>query len=283
MGCYLNTCRVGHIYIYIYIYICISHGICTVLLAGESPNIRSYTVYIYGSGQPSSMSFLMRVFPSYSGFPWSFAFDTNCLRYQFSLLMATPPLIMVIHTHTHRHTRTHTQPYTTAHTYTQTQTQTAHKHTHTLTQIQTQTNGATSTDAAADAETEAAVDAAAAALKKDPKPMCLIPGWLAEVPQDLSSDSWAYRCIRRWGLLPPFHWCVFECMSVCILARLCVCVCVCVCVYVCVLAHVCVCECVCVVTNGLCFVGVWWLKTKVMADCTYSPERQWQAHHIGRG
>jgi hypothetical protein len=37
-------CRVGpEPYIY---------GVYTVLFAGKSPNIRSYTVYIYGSGQP---------------------------------------------------------------------------------------------------------------------------------------------------------------------------------------------------------------------------------------
>ena len=35
------------IYIYIYIY-----GVYTVYLAGKSPYIRSYTVCIYGSGQP---------------------------------------------------------------------------------------------------------------------------------------------------------------------------------------------------------------------------------------
>jgi len=28
------------------------YGVYTVILAGKSPNIRSYTVYIYGSGQP---------------------------------------------------------------------------------------------------------------------------------------------------------------------------------------------------------------------------------------
>jgi hypothetical protein len=28
------------------------YGVYTVFLAGISPNIRSYTVYIYGSGQP---------------------------------------------------------------------------------------------------------------------------------------------------------------------------------------------------------------------------------------
>jgi hypothetical protein len=33
--------RVGHIY-----------GVYTVNLAGKSPDIRSYTVYVYGSGQP---------------------------------------------------------------------------------------------------------------------------------------------------------------------------------------------------------------------------------------
>jgi len=36
----LVMCRVGQNHIY------------TVFLAGTSPNIRSYTVYIYGSGQP---------------------------------------------------------------------------------------------------------------------------------------------------------------------------------------------------------------------------------------
>jgi hypothetical protein len=30
----------------------IIYGVYTVFLAGISPNIRSYTVYIYGSGQP---------------------------------------------------------------------------------------------------------------------------------------------------------------------------------------------------------------------------------------
>jgi hypothetical protein len=28
------------------------YGVCTVLLVGKSPNIWSYTVYIYGHGQP---------------------------------------------------------------------------------------------------------------------------------------------------------------------------------------------------------------------------------------
>ena len=37
----------------IYIY-----GVYTVFLAGKSPNVRSYTVYIYGSGQPYSGGFL---------------------------------------------------------------------------------------------------------------------------------------------------------------------------------------------------------------------------------
>jgi len=30
------------------------HGVYTVLLAGKSPNIRSYTVYIHDCGQPNS-------------------------------------------------------------------------------------------------------------------------------------------------------------------------------------------------------------------------------------
>ena len=33
------------------IYIIYIYGVCAVFLAGKSPNIRSYTVYIYGSGQ----------------------------------------------------------------------------------------------------------------------------------------------------------------------------------------------------------------------------------------
>ena len=40
--------RVGQNHIYIY-------GVYTVFLAGKSPNIRSYTVYIYGSGQRSHL------------------------------------------------------------------------------------------------------------------------------------------------------------------------------------------------------------------------------------
>ena len=42
-----GTCRAGQNHIYIYIY-----GVHTAFLAGKSPNIRSYTVYIYSSGQP---------------------------------------------------------------------------------------------------------------------------------------------------------------------------------------------------------------------------------------
>jgi hypothetical protein len=43
----IQMCRVGQNHIYIYIY-----GLQTVFLAGKSPNVRSYTVYIYDSGQP---------------------------------------------------------------------------------------------------------------------------------------------------------------------------------------------------------------------------------------
>jgi len=39
-------CPEPYIYIYIYIY-----SLYTVFLAGKSPNIRSYTVYLYGSAQ----------------------------------------------------------------------------------------------------------------------------------------------------------------------------------------------------------------------------------------
>jgi hypothetical protein len=39
--------RVGQNHIFIRIY-----GVHKVFLAGKSPNIRSTTVYIYGSGQP---------------------------------------------------------------------------------------------------------------------------------------------------------------------------------------------------------------------------------------
>jgi len=45
VACICVTGRVGqnmHIYIY---------GVYKVFLAGKSPNIRSYTVYIYSSGQ----------------------------------------------------------------------------------------------------------------------------------------------------------------------------------------------------------------------------------------
>jgi hypothetical protein len=40
-------CRVGQNHTFIGIY-----GVYTVFLAGNSPYIRSYTVQIYGSGQP---------------------------------------------------------------------------------------------------------------------------------------------------------------------------------------------------------------------------------------
>ena len=43
-------CRVSQNYIYKYIY-----GVYTFFLAGKSPNIRSYTVHIYGSGQPCTI------------------------------------------------------------------------------------------------------------------------------------------------------------------------------------------------------------------------------------
>ena len=47
----LNACivisRVGQNHTFIGIY-----GVCTVFLAEKSPYIRSYTVCIYGSGQP---------------------------------------------------------------------------------------------------------------------------------------------------------------------------------------------------------------------------------------
>jgi hypothetical protein len=41
MNSFERTCRVGQ-----------NHSVYTVFLAGTSPDIRSYTVYIYGSGQP---------------------------------------------------------------------------------------------------------------------------------------------------------------------------------------------------------------------------------------
>ena len=44
---WIYVCRVGQNHTFISI-----HGVYTVLLAGKSPIIRSYTVYIYGSGQP---------------------------------------------------------------------------------------------------------------------------------------------------------------------------------------------------------------------------------------
>jgi hypothetical protein len=45
---YVCVCvRVDHNHTYNRIY-----GVCTAFLAGEYPYIRSYTVYIYGSGQP---------------------------------------------------------------------------------------------------------------------------------------------------------------------------------------------------------------------------------------
>ena len=42
----------------LYIYI---HGVHTVVLAGNSPNVRSYTVFIHGSGQPYHASINMQL------------------------------------------------------------------------------------------------------------------------------------------------------------------------------------------------------------------------------
>ena len=57
---------VGHHHIYIYIYRVgqnhIIYGVYTVLLAGKLRNIRSYTVYIYGSGQPYIYTVYIRCF-----------------------------------------------------------------------------------------------------------------------------------------------------------------------------------------------------------------------------
>jgi len=50
---YLGVCIGVAKTIYIY-------GVCTVILAGKSPNIRSYTVFIYGSGQPCVCGTLSR-------------------------------------------------------------------------------------------------------------------------------------------------------------------------------------------------------------------------------
>jgi len=52
-----QKCRVGQNYIYYNIYVTVYINIyikCvhTVFLAGKSPNIRSYAVYLYGAGQP---------------------------------------------------------------------------------------------------------------------------------------------------------------------------------------------------------------------------------------
>jgi len=46
---YMLSHAVKYIYIYIYIYIYVwLYGVYTVFLAGKSPNIRSYTVFVHG-------------------------------------------------------------------------------------------------------------------------------------------------------------------------------------------------------------------------------------------
>jgi len=47
-----QICKVGQNYIFIGIY-----GVHTIFLAGKLPYIRSYTVCIYGSGQPYKFVF----------------------------------------------------------------------------------------------------------------------------------------------------------------------------------------------------------------------------------
>ena len=43
------------------------YGVCMVFLAGKSPNIRSYTVIIYGSGQPYTCREMTYRHPSHAG------------------------------------------------------------------------------------------------------------------------------------------------------------------------------------------------------------------------
>ena len=64
------------------------YGVHTVFLAGKSPYIRSYTVYIYGSGQPYKL--LLSLFSMH---------DTR---------QSTPFANTHTHTRTHTHTHTHT-------------------------------------------------------------------------------------------------------------------------------------------------------------------------------
>ena len=83
----------------------------TVFLAGNSPYIRSYTVYICGSGQPYTYAFVA---------PWCF----------------TVPTILLVHgVQTHTHTLIHTYPthvyvFTYTHTHTSTHTHKWHTHIH---------------------------------------------------------------------------------------------------------------------------------------------------------
>ena len=70
-------------------------------MAGKSPDIRSYTVHIYGSGQPCVFGFMSvsGLIGTHSRFPAGNSVPT---------FYTTRTLHTLKHTHTHSHTHTHT-------------------------------------------------------------------------------------------------------------------------------------------------------------------------------
>ena len=69
------------------------YGVCTVFLAGKPTNIRSYMVYIYGSGQPYTFT----VHTPY-GFGQPYTLTKHCCRIRVCHCQGVNPAIQTITT-----------------------------------------------------------------------------------------------------------------------------------------------------------------------------------------
>jgi len=111
------------------------YGVYTVFLAGESPNVRSYMVNIYGFGQPHTYTITLT-----HTYTHIYRYIQTHIHTQIHTRTHVPQYTTTLthtHTHTHTHTQIHTQIHTNTHTHTRTHT---HTHTNTHTHIHTRTH-----------------------------------------------------------------------------------------------------------------------------------------------
>ena len=88
-----------------------TYGVCTVFLAGRSPNIRSYTVYVYGSGQPYIYSVFnaqvirqIRFWPTLSLCPHHYAQLSSCTHHAHIMHTSCPHIMHSYHYAHNMHT-----------------------------------------------------------------------------------------------------------------------------------------------------------------------------------